>query len=198
MGKSKAYKRKPVHLAPEKIKDVIEKARELSPGFLYPILLLVDETAAKTSDLAALKWTDIDMKNRRVKYPGGTKIQRRELEISTATVDALKRIDPVSEHVFTTLEGRQVQKHIVTRELKNFQRKSGFETDWVFRDLRHSYAFNFMRAGGQTEDLQGILGHWHPRLTEELYGAFKVHNLDFIDFEGVPGTEGISPENGRF
>jgi integrase len=198
MGKSSVYKRKPIHLAVEDIQQAIAKAKELSPGFLYPILLLVEQTAAKTSDMATLKWTDIDFKNRRIRYQGGTKIQRRDLEISAVTAEALRRIDPASEFVFTTLEGKTLQKHILTRELKVFQRKAGIETTWVFRDLRHSFAVNYMKAGGDTEVLQKILGHWHPRLTEELYGRFRVHNLDFMDFEGVPGTGGVSSEASEF
>jgi len=58
----------------------------------------------------------------------------------------------------------------------------------VFRDLRHSFAVNFLKAGGDIRDLQKILGYAHLRMTEELYGQFKTQTADFFDLEVVPGT----------
>lgn len=198
MGKARQYRQRPMHLPPEKIDAILAKAQELSPGLLYPILRLAAETAAKTTDLSQLKWTDIELKKGSIRYHGSEKIQLRQLTLTEKCAEALKRLDTTSERVFTTLEGRPLQKHTLVRELRIFQRRANFETNWAFRDLRHSYAVNFMRAGGSTEDLQKILGHWHPRLTEELYGEFKVHKVDLIDSEGVSGTGGKTSENCRF
>ncbi len=198
MGKARQYRKRTTHIPVEKIAEILEKASELSPGLLYPILSLVAQTAAKTSDLSQLKWNDLDLKTRVVRYSGSTKIRAREIEFSENCAAALRRLDQSSDLVFTTLEGRPLQKHTLVRELRIFQRSANFETDWAFRDLRHSYAVNFMRAGGAIEDLQKILGHWHPRLTEELYGQFKTHKVDLEDFDGVPGTGEISSEIYKF
>lgn len=92
--------------------------------------------------------------------------------------------------MFTTLEGRPLHKGALVRELKDFQRNAGFETDWVFRDLRHSFAVNFLKAGGDIHDLQKLMGHSHVRMTEELYGSYKIHRVDFLDSAAAPGTGG--------
>lgn len=198
MGKSKQFRRKPVHLRPEKFEEVIARAREFSPGLIYPILLLMNDTAAKTGDVVTLKWSDIDFKNKRVRLPGYVKVQPRENAISEATVAALKRVDSGGEMVFTNLEGRPTRKDLLMKELKGFQKRAGLVSDWYFRDLRHSFAVNFMQSGGRIERLQKILGHWHPRLTEELYGSFRINSVDPMDFEGVPGTGDFSSETDKF
>lgn len=188
MGRSKVYKRKPIWVKPDKIKDLLDGAKTRSPGFLYPILKLVDETAARTSEFIDLRWQDVDLNGKVVILRSGEKIQLRKLPISDDLVAAIKSIDQVSELIFTTLEGRPLRKDILVRELRILKRQIGIEEDWVYRDLRHSYAVNFLKSGGDIADLQKIMGHIHVRMTEELYGRFKARKANFLDQEGVPGT----------
>ncbi|CAN5496599.1 hypothetical protein BH10BDE1_BH10BDE1_23750 [soil metagenome] len=198
MGRSKVYKRKHIWVKPRKIADAVEGAKRLSPGYLYPILLLVAETAAKTHDVLEFKWKDIDFKNASVILRDGEKIQTRILPVSQTLLAALKSLDQLSEHVFTNLEGRPLYKHCLVRELRILKRQLKIEEDWVYRDLRYSYAVNFLKAGGDIAKLRSILGHQHVRMTEELYGRFKTASGDFIVSEGVPGTGNSASENADF
>ena len=198
MGRSKVYKRPPIWVKPKQIEEVIKGAKLRSPGFLYPILLLIAETAAKTSDIIEMRWKDVDLKTGRLSLHENDKIQVRSFVISETTVSSLKLLEPISEHVFTNLEGRPLRKEILVRELRILQRQLGIEADWVFRDLRHSFSINFLKAGGEIQELQKILGHQHPRMTEELYGRFKTSKADFFDIEVVPGTGTLASENYKF
>lgn len=188
MGRSKVYRRPPIWVKPHQIQEVIKGAKVRSPGFLYPILLLISETAAKTSDIIEMKWRDLDLKNGRVSFHEREKIQARKLQISEGVVNALKLLDPISEYVFTNLEGRPLRKEVLVRELRILKRQLGLTEDWVFRDLRHSFGVNFLKAGGDIKELQRIMGHHHVRMTEELFGRFKAQRADFFDLEVVPGT----------
>ncbi|RYZ80370.1 MAG: hypothetical protein EOP04_25990 [Proteobacteria bacterium] len=188
MGRSKVYRRKHIWVKPDKIRGLLAEAKKRSPGFLYPILKLVDETAAKTSEIIDLRWQDIDLIEKCVFLRAGEKIQLRKLPISEDLVAAVKAIDQIGEFVFTNLEGRPLRKEALVRELRILKRQCGLEQDWVFRDLRFSFAVNFLKAGENISDLQKVLGHQHVRMTEELYGRFKSIKTDFFDVEGVPGT----------
>jgi len=188
MGRSKVYKRKHIWVKAAKIQTLLTEAKKRSPGFLYPILKLIDETAAKTSDIIELRWQDIDLKGKFIFLRAGEKIQLRKLPISDDLISALKGIDQIGEFVFTNLEGRPLRKEILVRELRILKRQCGLEQDWVFRDLRFSFAVNFLKAGGDISELQKIMGHNHVRMTEELYGRFKTITADFLELPAVPGT----------
>lgn len=178
MGRSKIYRRKQIWVKPDKIEELLDGAKLRSPGFLYPILLLINETAIKTSELIDLKWNDLDFKKKTVFVPEQVKIQRRNLKISDELIDTIKKIDQISDHVFTNLEGRPLRKEVLVRELKILKRQLGMDGDWVFRDLRYSLGINFLKAGGDIRDLKTLMGHHHVRMTEELFGRFKVHQAD--------------------
>jgi integrase len=188
MGRSKVYKRKHIWVKPEKIKEAIDGAKRFSPGYLYPIILLVAETAAKTNDILELKWRDVDFKNLSVILRDSEKIQTRILPISTDLIAALKSLEQLSEHVFTNLEGRPLYKHCLVRELRILKRQLKIEHDWVYRDLRYSFAVNFLKAGGDINELKKVMVHQHVRKTEELYGRFKVSRAGFFEVSGVPET----------
>lgn len=198
MGRSKVYRRKHIWVKPHQFKAVIKEAQLRSPGLLYPILLLISETAAKTSDILDLKWKDIDFKSSKILLRENDKITKRESKISNKLVDALKSLEQISEFIFTNLEGRSYRKEILVRELRIFKRQVGITNDWVYRDLRYSFAVNFLKDGGDIKDLQNILGHNHARMTEELYGLYKAQKADFLDVEVVPETEDSSSETCKF
>ena len=198
MGRSKVYRRRSIWVKQDSIKKFVQDTNLLSPGFLYPMVLLISETAAKTSDLINLKWRDLDIKNKKVHLQASDKIQHRQLDISDELVTAIKKIDQISENIFTNLEGRPLRKEVLVRELRILKRKLGITEDWVFRDLRYSFGINFLKAGGQMITLKEIMGHHHVRMTEELFGQFVIHDADFFDAQVVPETGSSSSEIYKF
>ncbi|MCB0412517.1 MAG: tyrosine-type recombinase/integrase, partial [Bdellovibrionales bacterium] len=177
----------------------IKLAKKFSPVLLYPIFLLTKETAAKTSDLESLLWKDLNLKNRQLILKASKELVDRKFEISEELVNALSRIERVSPFVFTNLEGNPIKKHILNRELKRFQRKARIDTSWCLRDLRASFAANFLRAGGTIKELQKTLGHVRPYQTEETYGRFKVQNAGVLfDLAAVQETRAVSTSVTKF
>ncbi len=49
--------------------------------------------------------------------------------------------------------------------------------DWAFHDLRHSFAYNYLKKGGDMYALQAILGHRQIKLTVDLYGQLKARDV---------------------
>lgn len=92
------------------------------------------------------------------------------------------------EYVFTNLEGRPLVIEILTRELRILKRKAQIKSEWVFRDIRHSFAINFLQNSGEIFDLQKYMGHSHIRMTEELYGRHKAFKIDLFKINEVEET----------
>ena len=63
---------------------------------------------------------------------------------------------------------------------KNQARKEKFQhqKNWGCHSLRHSFAFNYLRKGGQMYQLQAILGHRSIQMTVDLYGQIQAKDIE--------------------
>ncbi len=104
----------------------------------------------------------------------------------------MRKIDRTSGHVFTNLEGRPLQKHIFSRELKRFQRQAGLDTKWSLRDLRASFGTNFLKHGGTISELQKIMGHIRPYQTAEIFGRHAALKSNIDDSVAVQESGEVS------
>lgn len=168
----KQYKKPPVILSTDEIKNILEVAKLNSPSFYYPILLLIHETAAKREDILKLKWKDLDFKNNKIYYIRSHRIQKRILNISDKLIQTLKTIERKNELVFTSLNSKPLCPHVMGRELRRFKKQCGLKGDWSFKDLRASFAFHFLKQNDSIRELQKIMGHSDYHTTIESYGRF--------------------------
>ena len=51
---------------------------------------------------------------------------------------------------------------------------------WRCHDLRHSFAFNFLKSGGDMYALKAILGHQSICITVDLYGYFTAEHVERV------------------
>jgi integrase len=186
------YKRKPLLFEEKAIQEFIMKAKCHSPALFYPIFLLINETAAKTSDILNIQWKDIHFKTNAVEFFRSTELQSRSFTVSEELIHSLQRIDRVSDHVFTSLEGSPMKKYILSRELKRLQRHVGYNTGWGLRDLRASYGINFLKRGGSITELQKIMGHVKPYQTADIYGRYKQFIPNLLGSSAVQESDEFS------
>jgi len=187
------FRRKPTILSDHEIRSAIRLAKKYSPALFYPIFLLVNETAAKTADIIALQRKDANLKTRVLSLVRSTELQPRTFIMSDDLMTAIKALEPAGEFVFTSLEGKKLERSILGRELKRFQRHVKLPTTWGLRDLRASFAARLLRAGGSIEALQKIMGHVRPYQTEEVYGRYRTGDAgNFLESAAVQGTEAVS------
>ena len=50
--------------------------------------------------------------------------------------------------------------------------------NWSSHSLRHSFAYNFLKKGGQMYQLQAILGHKTIGMTVDLYGQLQAQDIE--------------------
>ena len=162
------------------IKKIIYKSKELSPTISYPFLYTLIHTGARRSEVLNLKLEDINFKKRRLTFKNTKNGEDRTIMISKDLVDLLKKQNTSDEgHVFTSINGvklsrQRIQKHF--NELKaHFPH---FGDNWACHSMRHSFAYNFLKGGGEMYQLQAILGHKSIKMTVDLYGNLKSEDIE--------------------
>lgn len=159
------------NILPEtEIKNILETARDFSPGYLYPLLKMFVETGAKSSEVADLTWKDIDLDKRQVKFKQTTSSRERTLEVSEELASLLSKKKSKQGHVFLTYYGEPFTKCKLGRAVTEFKVKSKFSKNWSCSDFRHSFAVHFLSKGESLNKLQHLLGHSNVYQTKQLYG----------------------------
>ncbi|MAZ48550.1 MAG: hypothetical protein CME65_08300 [Halobacteriovoraceae bacterium] len=157
-------------LSPNEIQELLAALHEYSPGYLYPIIKIFTETAAKTSEVVELKWRDINLDLGTVTFGGGQKSQKRVLKLSLELVDILSKKANKKGNVFMTYHKEPFTSKKLTLAINEFKRMNLYKGPWCPMDLRHSFAVNFLSQGGEIRKLQELLGHDNVYDTKRLYG----------------------------
>lgn len=162
--------RKPHLITKTKLRDLTEKVKKYSPGYFYPIFLTVVETAAKTTEILSLKWNQVDLKNQTITLVGQKTLSNRVIKISDELTLLLENKKRSSDFVFTNLYRKQFTKKQLGYAMTEFKRDHNIKDKWMYFDLRHSFARNYLDDGGSMADLQKILGIRSIETAREIYG----------------------------
>lgn len=156
-------------LSKNQINEILDSAKAFSPGYLYPILKMFEETAAKTGEIMDLTWLNLNFETKEVHFPGSVKSQSRILKISDELMAALEKRKKMTGYIFMTYYKEQFSKTKLARLINEFKIKTNSKDKWTLMDLRHSYAVNYLKSGGDMRKLQYILGHNNVFDTKRLY-----------------------------
>ena len=112
-------------------------------------------TGLRISDISALTWDDIAEKELRF-IPQKTKNVNPMLLVVPLNASALTYL-PDRGHRTRVFESFTTQ--YINRTVKELMKLIGADPSATFHVARHTFASGFLRAGGQVEVLQKILGH---------------------------------------
>ena len=178
----------------EQIADVV---RKLEGHSVYPIAVLAIGTGARRGELAALRWSDIDLDAATVrieraleKITGSIRVKapksaagRRTVSLPAFAVDALRnhrrqtlelRIAvgagalPADAPVFGDLEGNWPNPQCISEGWRDAV-KSRALPKVTLHALRHSHASALIAAGLDVVTVSRRLGHASPALTLSIY-----------------------------
>lgn len=130
----------------------------------YTIVILILDTGIRSKEILGLELKDVTLEERKliVHGKGG-----RDREIYTGRVlsKALWKWLKVRGHhfndlVFVTRNGEELKKRHLNKIIKELGKKAGITKTRVSpHTLRHTFATNYVRNGGDVFSLQKILGH---------------------------------------
>ena len=156
-------------------------------------------TGLRTEELRALRWSEVDLDAgtvavyRAVRATADTKTpkSRRVLSLPQLAVRALREhLDRQAgdrllagvlweDHglVFASAVGTPLDRHNVLREFRKITQAAGLGTDWVPREMRHTFVSLLSSNGTALEDIANLVGHRGTTTTETVYRKVIVPEL---------------------
>jgi integrase len=172
--------------------EALLAAAEDSSLHAYVVLSLL--TGARTEELRALRWEDVDLDGRpdavppippsisvvrSVRAGGDTKTRRsrRRFAMPQRCVDALRRHrdrlgrSPAGDAlVFASAAGTELDAHNVRRSFRRIVQAAGLDAGaWTPREMRHSFVSLLSASGVPLEHISRLVGHSGTAVTERVY-----------------------------
>lgn len=169
-----------VILSVEEVNQVLENAKAFSPDGLYPYLAAIAHTGARRSEILRLQRTDVDFATGLLHIKKSKNGRERFIRMSPTLKIALnERLQKAGEStLFINERGTKLTSNKeLTRLMAKFKTFFPIEKDWSCHALRHSFAYNFLKKGGQMYQLQAILGHRSIDVTVDLYGQLQAQDI---------------------
>jgi len=180
------FERKPpprrirVVLSVDEVKQVLENAKNFSPKVLYPFLFAAAYTGARRSEILKLKRSDVDFKMGLIHFRNTKNGEDRSIRIPKSLqdflVEHLESHD--SEYAFPSPEGKLIGRQRLQRAMRRFKKHFPIGKNWGPHSLRHSFAYNYLKLGGQMYQLQAILGHKSIDVTVDTYGQIGAQDIE--------------------
>ncbi len=176
-------------------KDIIENKRYYSYG-----VLLSMNTGLRIGELLALKWSDIDFKNKIMSVKTttcdisfGNKMYHiedtpksesslREIPLTQQIIYLLKGLKEYQNHNSKYVISRSTGKQIKTRAYQDsFERllKRLNIRHYGFHSLRHTFATRCYKLGMDIKTLSELLGHSSPAITLKIYVHTDIETKRF-------------------
>jgi site-specific recombinase XerD len=102
----------------------------------------------------------------------------RYVKMNAGLVSLLRSIPPTSESIFLNEKGSLLSRYKIDDTIASLQKQHPNMKKWRCHDLRHSFAYNFLKSKGDMYALKAILGHKSIQLTIDLYGHFKACDVE--------------------
>ena len=174
-------------LTPAEVEDYLDAAERL--GYL-PMFLLALTAGLRQGELIALKWSDLDVKERTLTITESRSVERRELleyeggtRIVSLTPEAVEllRLEhakyPGSPLMFMHPATQKPYSPQMVRRLHNEIIKEAGLDHIRFADLRHTCAVLSLQNGMDTKEVSRMLGHFRTAMTLQNYAPYLAHTV---------------------
>lgn len=161
-------------------RSVIIKMIQITKNLKHKILIeLLYSSGLRLSEIAKVKWNDLDYDNRMV-FVKGKGSKERWAKLSNCVIEDLKkyyseRYNKNNEYVFDSLQrpNTHISTRTVQKVLLNNIRKTDLKIKISPHKLRHSYATHSLEDGVDSRYIQKLLGHSNIRTTEMYLAVMK-------------------------
>ncbi len=168
-----------VVLSQAEIEVMLQNLKEFSPDFLYPFIYILVHTGARRDEVRNIKWSQIDFETGLISFLKTKNGKNRKIRMSKNLIEHLQLfpMGDSEDYLFLGSKGLPIRAGHIDYHLNKFQ-EAYPQKKWRCHDLRHSFAFNFLKSGGAMYELQAILGHSSIKMTIDTYASFKASDVD--------------------
>ena len=146
-------------LSEEERNRLLVACREIGGLRLETLVVLALSTGAQRGELMRLRWSDLDLVERGVQFPGTGRRRARALPLAGPAMGLLRQLAKVrridGDEIFADNNGRVVFPRAAW---KSAVESAGIK-DFRFHDLRHSAASYLAMSGASLPEIAEILGH---------------------------------------
>ena len=146
-----------------------ERLLAASPPWLQAIMTFALHTGLRRSEILNLQWQDIDFVRGTLVVMKSKNKQRRTIPLNGKVFELLvvkqQHHNQESPFVFITSTGTPIGPRNLTRGFQSARKKADIQ-DFRFHDLRHTVATRLVQAGIDLYQVQRLLGHKKPDMTQ--------------------------------
>lgn len=147
-------------LSEEEFPRLLDSCKASNNLLLYPIVMLALTTGMRSGEVLKLKWQDIDLSKGRLTLYETKNGEIRVVAIPSNTVKVLEAFYQSQLRLSPLLfPGTDPTKPIDFRSAWRFALKRAKITDFVFHDLRHTFASYLVMSGASLAEVAEALGH---------------------------------------
>lgn len=169
-----------VILSVEEVIELLNNAKIFSPRSLYPYLYAIAHTGARRSEIMKLRREDVDFKTSLIHFKQTKNGKERFVKMAPSLQTLLKELldSHNADRVIIDNDGQPLQRSALSKLLNKFRHYFPNYKNWGSHSFRHSFAYNFLKKGGEMYQLQAILGHRGIQTTVDLYGQLQAQDIE--------------------
>ena len=166
----------PRDLSLTQLNQLLEQAN----SFDYAWMLLMSHSGLRTCEIRDLRWGDVDLCRRTLHIEESKGLRSRVVFLSPPTLEALKQLPKISEHIFT-YNNQPLNNRYYQSRLKTLGNKCGIQV--TPHQLRHTAATMLLNAGMSVFGVQALLGHKYVDTTVRYARTYDATVAK--DYEGA-------------
>jgi len=146
----------------------LEATKAHSPTVVYPFIFTLVHTGARWEEIRLLKWEHINFETGYMTFKNTKSGLDRSIRMAPSLATFLRSLPRISDWVFMSQFGWLLSREQIDDTIAAVQKRNPGMKYWRCHDLRRSFAFNFLKRGGDMYALKAILGHQFIQLTVDL------------------------------
>jgi integrase len=169
----------PAYLSTEQLKGLILSIRD---PWLKEIVIFASMTGLRLGELLNLKWEEVDVERKTILIQSSVVYnvkfgKIRTIPLNETAVELLRARTRTSQYVFTGKRGGRADANFVSRKFRVAVRAANVDKRIHFHSLRHTFASLLVRNNTSLYQVQKLLGHSSPRVTE-IYAHLQHTDME--------------------
>lgn len=149
-----------------------------APAWLSELIVFGINTGMRLSEILNLKWDDVDLRRGVVNVGESKTGEPRNVPMNDramASLHARSKVRSILTDLVFIRDGNKISSGTVQRGVRRAAVSAGI-TNFVFHDLRHTFATRLIQKGTDIYTVQRLLGHKSGRMTER----YAHHSVDSL------------------